>query len=141
MRALSRPRRPLPPLGATGVVLAMGLVTRLPPALLCRLLETAGRRRVDESGPDEKAVARAQRAVAAAERIRPQSCLTRSAARYVLLRRAGYAVELVFGIGPHEGAYAGHCWLELDGRPFLEHVDPRPVFPQILRVPAGPVVA
>lgn len=141
MKGSSPRRRPLPPLGATGVVLAMGFLTRLPPALLCRLLERAGRRGPGRGEPDAGAVARAQRAVAAAERLRPQSCLTRSAARYVLLRRAGYAVELVFGIGPHEGSYAGHCWLELDGSPFLEHVDPRPVFPQILRVPAGPAVA
>lgn len=129
----------MPPVAAIAVVLAMGAVTRLPPALLCRLLETAGRLR--HGIPDAAAVARAQRAVAAAERLRPQSCLTRGAARFVLLRRAGYPVELVFGIGPHEGSYAGHCWLELDGRPFLEHVDPRPAFPQILRVPAGAALA
>jgi hypothetical protein len=117
------------------MVLALGLLTRLPPRILCPLLVALARPR--RGAPDEAAAARVQRAVAAAERLRPQTCLTRTAARFVLLRRAGYPVELVFGIGPHEGAYAGHCWLELDGAPYLERVDPRPVFPQILRVPAA----
>jgi hypothetical protein len=59
--------------------------------------------------------------------IRP-SCLHRGAVRYHLLRRAGVNVQLVFGAGQVESAPAAHCWLLLDGEPFLETVDPRPVF-------------
>jgi hypothetical protein len=118
-------------------VLAVPALTRLRPSRLCRVLGYAVRNTRAAAAPDETAVARVQRALAIAGRVRRQTCLTRSVARFLLLRRAGYPVELVFGLGPQEGIWAGHCWLELDGKPYLEDTDPRPLFPQMLRVPAA----
>jgi hypothetical protein len=36
-------------------------------------------------------------------------------------------VDLVFGMGL-EGLLEGHCWLVLEGRPYLEKIDPRKLF-------------
>jgi hypothetical protein len=45
-------------------------------------------------------------------------------------------VELRFGIDPaNEDAADGHCWLSLDGEPFLEKSDPRPRFAELYRLP------
>jgi hypothetical protein len=30
--------------------------------------------------------------------------------------------------------FEGHCWLDLDGEPFLEATDPRPVFAEVFRI-------
>jgi Transglutaminase-like superfamily len=67
--------------------------------------------------------------------VRP-GCLTRGVTLYWFLRRRGLDVELRFGLDPGEGPNAdGHCWLMLDGEPFLEKVDPRSRFPEIYRLP------
>jgi len=62
--------------------------------------------------------------------VRP-GCMTRGITLYALLRRAGVDVGLRFGVGrphPDTPAVEGHCWLVLDGEPFLERTDPRPLF-------------
>ena len=66
------------------------------------------------------------------------SCLVRGATRYYFLRRAGLNLSLCFGAALKDGELApipGHCWLEKDGRPFLEPRDPRPHFLTIYRLP------
>jgi hypothetical protein len=69
--------------------------------------------------------------------VRP-GCLTRGVTLYYALRRCGVPVNLCFGVGPDQGAMAGHCWLDLDGRPVLERVDPRSKFTEVVRVsPSG----
>lgn len=65
--------------------------------------------------------------------VRP-GCLTRGVTLYYALRRHGVDVALCFGVGPHEGEMAGHCWLDLDGRPFLEPADPLSKFTEVVRV-------
>jgi hypothetical protein len=65
--------------------------------------------------------------------VRP-GCLTRGITLYYALRRVGLDVALCFGVGPDEGAMAGHCWLVLDGRPLLERVDPHSKFTEVVRV-------
>ena len=85
----------------------------------------------------EAARARVERAIGVAAKVRPQTCLTRGISRYVVLRRAGLPVELVFGLGTPGGPHEGHCWLELDGAPYLEATDPRSVFPETFRVPGA----
>jgi hypothetical protein len=63
-------------------------------------------------------------------------CLTRGVTLYWFLRRAGLDVELRFGLDPSEAEDTeGHCWLALDGEPFLERVDPRPRFVELYRLP------
>jgi hypothetical protein len=69
--------------------------------------------------------------------LRP-SCLTRGVTLHYFLRRAGVDVRLCFGIGHPDGKeIAGHCWLEVDRRPFLERCDPRPVFVETYRIPSA----
>ena len=58
--------------------------------------------------------------------------------RCFFLRRAGLDVRLAFGVGPTRGEHAGHCWLVLDGSPFLEDRDPRPLFTEMITVPKEP---
>jgi hypothetical protein len=50
-------------------------------------------------------------------------CLRRSLVRYILLRRAGLPVTIIFGARPTQKAATGlaaHAWLELDGQPWME---------------------
>jgi hypothetical protein len=61
-------------------------------------------------------------------------CLTRGVTLYDALRRVGLDVDLCFGVGPDQGSMAGHCWLDLDGEPLLERVDPRSKFTEVVRV-------
>jgi hypothetical protein len=54
------------------------------------------------------------------------------------LRRAGLNVELRFGLDPVDGQHGeadGHCWLTLNGEPFLEQRDPRSRFAELYRLP------
>ncbi len=63
-------------------------------------------------------------------------CLTRGVTLFWFIRRAGLEVELRFGIDPgHQEPSDGHCWLALNGEPFLEQRDPRPRFAEIYRLP------
>jgi hypothetical protein len=63
-------------------------------------------------------------------------CLARGVTLFWFLRRAGFDVELRFGIDPDaDHAVDGHCWLALEGEPFLEPRDPRPRFAELYRLP------
>jgi hypothetical protein len=64
-------------------------------------------------------------------------CLTRGITLCYFLRRAGLDVELCYGVGTPLGEFAGHCWLELDGDPYLEPRDPRTDFTATFRIPSG----
>jgi hypothetical protein len=55
-------------------------------------------------------------------------CLTRSLTLCYFLRKLGVDVALVFGAGQTNRQIAAHCWLELDGQPYLEKLDPRSCF-------------
>jgi hypothetical protein len=62
-------------------------------------------------------------------------CMVQGIARYYFLRRAGVQVALCFGIGSQAGSFVGHCWLDLNGEPFLEQTDPRLRFTEMYRFP------
>lgn len=68
-----------------------------------------------------------------------RGCLTRGITQLWFLRRAGFPVSLRFGIGDGAGKNAGriegHCWLVLDGEPFAEKRDPRPLYTETWRIP------
>ena len=69
--------------------------------------------------------------------VRP-SCLVRGVTRYYFLRRAGLNLTLCFGAAMKAGEFVeapGHCWLEHDGKTFLEPSDPRRYFLPIYRLP------
>jgi hypothetical protein len=90
--------------------------------------------------PSPGEVERLDRLVTLAPRIaRPlvrPGCLTRGITLFWFLRRAGLDVELRFGLDPGGDEPAdGHCWLALDGEPFLERRDYRSRFTELYRMP------
>jgi hypothetical protein len=72
----------------------------------------------------EEALSTSQRIVGRLRRVVPDTCLYRSLARYALLRRAGHPVRFVMALDPKKAGVEGHAWLELDGVPLGEEVDP-----------------
>ncbi len=66
--------------------------------------------------------------------VRP-GCYTRGLTLYYFLRRAGLDVSLDFGMGKIGTEFSGHCWIVRDGKPFLETVDPRPLFTRMYSIP------
>jgi hypothetical protein len=63
-----------------------------------------------------------------------RTCLVRGLTLYYFLSRAGLNVNLCFGMGAMRGEMAGHCWLDVDGQPFLEKEDPLPYFTAVYRI-------
>ena len=122
-------------------ILAVGasvpLLLRLDLERVQRLLEP---RRAPRAAPDDVRVrelaTRVDRVLLAARPLVRPGCLSRGVTLYYILRRAGVDVRLVFGVGkPNEGV-EGHCWLVKDDEPFLEAVDPRPIFTEMVSIPA-----
>src|SRR5580693_492480 len=72
----------------------------------------------------------AKRAISAAERVVrrirgvPDTCLYRSLARYQALRRAGHPARFVMALDTRAADIEGHAWVELDGEPVGETLDP-----------------
>jgi hypothetical protein len=98
------------------------LLMRLPLPRLRALIARPPRRRAAAPVAPE----RLARLVALAPRfahplVRP-GCLARGVTLFWFLRRAGVDVELRFGLDP-AGDADGHCWLALDGEPYLERVE------------------
>jgi len=107
-------------MGALAVATLSPLVARLSPERLARVLEPS-------SAPSEErasAPPAVERALGVTGRFIRHTCYTRGITRYYVLRRAGYAVSLVFGLDPHSAARDGHCWIVLDGSIYLEPTDP-----------------
>lgn len=65
-----------------------------------------------------------------------RGCLTRGVTLFWFLSRAGYPVELCFGIGRIGTEMAGHCWITIDGVAFCERADPEDRFSVLYRIPA-----
>jgi hypothetical protein len=119
-----------------GFAAAVPLLMRLPLPRIAALLTRPPRRTAASAAEIE----RLDRLIALAPRlarplVRP-GCLTRGVTLFWFLRRAGLDVELRFGLDPGRDAETdGHCWLSLDGEPFLEKRDPRPRFAELYRLP------
>ena len=117
---------------------AVPLLMRLPLPRVAALLSRSRRRTTRRASAAE--VERLERLVAISPRVagplvRP-GCLTRGVTLFWFLRRAGLDVELRFGLDPRDRQSSdGHCWLALDGEPFLEKRDPRPRFAELYRLP------
>lgn len=120
---------------------AVPLLMRLPLPRVASLL-TGPPRRIPTRRPPPSAaeLERLERLVTLAPRlahplVRP-GCLTRGVTLFWFLRRAGLDVELRFGLDADDrDAIDGHCWLSLDGEPFLERRDPRARFAELFRLP------
>ncbi len=143
LNALRGPREALLLVRVAAFAATVPWLMRLPLPRLAALLDRPPRRR--RAGATGAEVERLARLVALAPRVaRPlvrTGCLTRGVTLYRYLRRAGLDVELRFGLDPRAGAHAdadAHCWLALDGEPFLEREDPTR-FAVVWRLPlAGP---
>jgi hypothetical protein len=111
-----------------GVALVTPLLLRLPLPRLEALLEWAAAGRIGHARGNPDAVATTVLEMLQAGRpLVRRGCLTRGLTLYYFLRRAGADVVLTFGMGQISGGdgYDGHCWLVLDGKPYLEPRDPR----------------
>jgi hypothetical protein len=143
------PRKPDPPPpggGALFAVRVLAFAALAVPLLLRTRLDRLGAR-LTPAAPSPAAPVPRQEAEALARAIdrlllagRPlvrSGCLTRGITRYRFLRRAGVPVALHFGMTAMTAeADAGHCWLTLDGDPLGEPRDPRPLYVEMLRIPA-----
>jgi hypothetical protein len=120
----------------TAFAASVRLLMRLPLPRVAALLTRVPAR----SQPPPATVERLAALVALAPRVgRPlvrSGCLTRGVTLFWFLRRAGLDVELCFGLdAARRDRPDGHCWLLLDGEPFLEASDPRPRFAELYRLP------
>jgi hypothetical protein len=109
---------------------------RMPLPRAAALVTRPPRRR----SPEDAEIEQLDRLIALAPRIAAPmvkgGCLTRGVTLFWFARRAGLDVELRFGLDPsgHDDT-DGHCWLTLEGEPFLEKQDPRPRFAETYRWP------
>jgi hypothetical protein len=71
----------------------------------------------------ERAISAAERVVARL-RVVPDTCLYRSLARYHGLRRAGHPARFVMALDPRAAEIEGHAWVEIDGEPVGETLEP-----------------
>jgi hypothetical protein len=117
---------------------AVPVLLRLPVPSWAKLVTRPPRHRP----VSETEVERLDRLIALAPRVGQPlvrtGCLTRGVTLYWFLRQAGLDVELRFGLAAparDETDTDGHCWLALDGEPFLEGVDPRSRFTELYRLP------
>src|SRR4051794_17680964 len=129
-------RRPLLALRVLAFAAAVPLLMPLPLPRLACLLEP---RRPRPEDPQRAAwlARRVDTVIAAGHPVVRRGCLTRGVTHFFFLRRAGVDVALQFGMGTPAGQPEGHCWLVRDGEPYLERVDPRPLFVETYRIPAA----
>ena len=124
----------------TGVALAAKPMVRAGLVRLQRWTEPSSvhsRRLVDDDDPDLVTAQLGRWVDSIMRRGRPvvrPGCQTRGVTLYYALRRQGLDVALCFGVGTVAGTTEGHCWIDLDGRPLLEQVDPRRAFAEVVRV-------
>lgn len=112
------------------------LITRLRLSRQEAILEPV---RTPTPDPEREAwlAANVDRILAAGRPVVRPGCLTRGLTLYYFLRRAGAGVRLAYGVGTVDGQTEGHCWLVMDGQPYLESKDPRKHFVETYSVPAG----
>jgi hypothetical protein len=120
------------------VAAAVPLLLRLRLDRLARLLEPRRVRPQPAPADVERLVGRIDHVLAAGRPLVRPGCLTRGVTRFWFLRRAGVPVDLVFGMGRPVGDFEGHCWLVRDAEPWLEKVDPRPVYVESYRIAHRP---
>ena len=114
------------PIAARAVATRIRLASLMRKESLPNVLRALGPDEIDAKPLDlvERAVATSQRIV---DRLRvvPNTCLYRSLGRYAMLRRAGHAVRFVMALDPQARDIVGHAWVEFEGRPLGEDVEPR----------------
>ena len=111
------------------------VLLRLRPARLQAVLGPAAAPPLADPARIEQAQRRIDAVLQAAVPFVRSGCTTSGLTRYYFLRRLGLDVRLCFGAGFVDGEFAGHCWLVLDGEPYLETQDPRPMFRVMYTIP------
>lgn len=115
-------------LGAQVITLRLRLSSMLRRSSLSDLLESLTPPSVDGvKAPLDAAASALSAAEALVSRVPavPNTCLYRALARYAVLRSAGHPARFVMALDPsRRDAIEGHAWVELDGSPFGEVVDP-----------------
>ena len=114
------------------------LLLRLKPARLQALLEPAAAPPFPDPARIQGVQGRIDAVLEASVPFVRSRCTTRGVTRYYFLRRLGLDVRLCFGAGFVDGEFAAHCWLVLDGEPYLETEDPRPHFRAMYTIPTPP---
>ncbi|TKD04974.1 lasso peptide biosynthesis B2 protein [Polyangium fumosum] len=111
-------------LSATAVGLRLSLPLRVAQSSLPALLDALARGTIEPAPLDviDEALAHAD-VITHHLPFVPDTCLYRSLARFSLLRRAGHAARFVMGLS-RPGEIEGHAWVELDGAPYGEELDP-----------------
>lgn len=111
-------------LSATALALRLSLPLRVARSSLPALLDALSRGTNDPAPLDviDEALARAD-AITVRLPFVPDTCLYRSLARFSMFRRAGHAARFVMGLS-RPGQIEGHAWVELDGAPYGEELDP-----------------
>jgi hypothetical protein len=111
------------------------LLTRMRIDRLARMLEPARLPAPPSISGARDLAAQVDQVLRAGRPLIRSGCLVQGITRYYFLRRAGVQVVLCFGIGTQAGSFVGHCWLDLNGEPFLEQTDPRLYFTEMYRFP------
>ncbi len=71
-------------------------------------------------------VMRIVEAICRRSRFLPDTCLYRALTRYAMLRQSGHAASFVMGMDPRARLdLTAHAWVQLDGAPYQEALDPR----------------
>ena len=68
---------------------------------------------------------------------RTDFCMKQSLVLFGLLSERGLPVQIVFGVKKEAGELKGHAWVELDGAPVGENVDPRTAYAPAYTYTAG----
>lgn len=115
---------------------AVPLLMRLKISKLATVLERGSEPHAVHPEQIRKISAYTQRAIRLGKPLVRPGCLALGLTRYFFLRRAGLDVALLFGMGQaREGKKVeGHCWLVRDDEPYLENVDPRPLYVEMWRI-------
>jgi hypothetical protein len=115
---------------------AVPALMRLKISRLAMVLEPGSEPRPIEASRVQKISAYTHRAIRMGKPLVRPGCLTLGLTRYHFFRRAGMDVSLHFGVGRigAEKEFVGHCWLTRDGQPYLESVDPRPLYVEMYRI-------
>lgn len=125
LRRLQPPRDYLLFLRIFGFALVAPWLMRLPMAQVTRLLTPTQ----PATSPDplrvEQIILYTNVILRACRPLVQERCLTRGLTLYHFLRRSGLEVDLHFGAGYVDHAFAAHCWLVKDGEPYAEQPDPR----------------
>jgi Transglutaminase-like superfamily len=132
LRELNSPRESALLASICAFAATVPLLMRLPLPRLGALVTRPPRRRHASPADVERLAELVELAPRVGHPLVRRGCVPRGVTLFWFLRRAGLDVELRFGLDP---ASDGHCWLALNGEPFLEKVDPRPRFTELYRLP------